>query len=191
MTNIKKRLDLIIPKIKEEKFLDGRGLGNEISFYIFDYNPKHELLVRDYTKHIRKEFDKSSSNIKIIEFDLYNLLLGLTKEMDIFDEIFQMEENQGKDELYEALVEFCEDPSIFIERIREESSSYDLIFITGVGKVFPFLRSHTLLNNLMEKIHGKPLIMFYPGAYDELSLKLFGKLGDNNYYRAFRLIDMK
>lgn len=191
MSRLKERLDLIIPKIKEDKFLEGRGLGNEISFYIFDYNPEDELLVRDYIKLIKKEFKKANSNIKIIEFDLYNLMLDLAKEMDIFQSIFEMEENEGKDALYSALEEFCQDPSIFMERIRKESNSYDLIFITGVGKVFPFIRSHSILNNLMEKIHGKPLIMFYPGKYNELSLKLFGKLEDNNYYRAFRLIDIK
>jgi len=191
MSRLKERLDLIIPKIQEERFLEGRGLGNEISFYIFDYNPKDELLVRDYIKLIKKEFDKANSNIKIIEFDLYDLMLDLAKEMDIFQSIFEMEENEGKDALYSALEEFCQDPSIFMEKIRKESNSYDLIFITGVGKVFPFIRSHSILNNLMEKIHGKPLIMFYPGKYNELSLKLFGKLEDNNYYRAFRLIDIK
>lgn len=191
MSRLKERLDLIIPKIKEDKFLEGRGLGNEISFFIFDYNPEDELLVRDYIKLIKKEFEKANSNIKIIEFDLYNLLLDLAKEMDIFQSIFEMEENEGKDALYSALEEFCQDPSIFIEKIRKVSDSYDLIFITGVGKVFPFIRSHSILNNLMEKIHGKPLIMFYPGKYNELSLKLFGKLEDNNYYRAFRLIDIK
>lgn len=191
MSRLKERLDLIIPKIQEDKFLEGRGLGNEISFYIFDYNPKDELLVRDYIKLIKKEFDKANSSIKIIEFDLYKLMLDLAKEMDIFQSIFEMEENEGKDALHSALEEFCQDPSIFMEKIRKESNSYDLIFITGVGKVFPFIRSHSILNNLMEKIHGKPLIMFYPGVYNELSLKLFGKLEDNNYYRAFRLIDIK
>lgn len=191
MTKIRERLDLIIPKIQEKGFLEGRRLGNEISFYIFDYSPKDELLVRDYIKLIKREFDKADSSIKIIEFDLYNLMLDLAKEMDIFEAIFEMEDAEGKDALFNALEEFCADPSIFMEKIKDESDSYDLIFITGVGKVFPFLRSHTLLNNLMEKIHGKPLIMFYPGEYNELSLKLFGKLDDNNYYRAFRLIDMK
>lgn len=191
MTKIRERLDLIIPKIQEKGFLEGRRLGNEISFYIFDYSPKDELLVRDYIKLIKREFDKVDSSIKIIEFDLYNLMLDLAKEMDIFEAIFEMEDAEGKDVLYNALEEFCADPSIFMEKIKDKSDSHDLIFITGVGKVFPFLRSHTLLNNLMEKIHGKPLIMFYPGEYNELSLKLFGKLDDNNYYRAFRLIDMK
>lgn len=191
MLTIRERLDLIIPKIRDEKFLQGRGLGNEISFYIFDYDPKDELLIRDYVKTIKKEFDKADSNVKIIEFDLYNLMLDLTKEMDVFESIFEMEENEGKEVLYNALEEFCQDPSIFMEKIKEDSKGYDLILITGVGKVFPFIRSHTILNNLMEKIHGQPLIMFYPGKYDELSLKLFGKLDDNNYYRAFRLVDVK
>lgn len=191
MTNIRERLDLIIPKIKEGEFLEGRGLGNEISFYIFDYDPEDELLVRDYIAHTEKEFKKADSNTKIIKFDLYDLMLDLLKEMDVFEVVCEMEANEGKEALWIALEEFCEEPSIFIEKIKEDSENYDLILITGVGKVFPFLRSHSLLNNLMEKIHNKPLIMFYPGKYDELSLKLFGKLEDNNYYRAFRLIDMK
>lgn len=191
MSDLRKRMDLIIPKIKEEKFLIGRGLGNEISFYVFDYDPKEELFVREYIKHIKKEFDKPSSNIKIIEFDLYNLLLELTKEMEIFDQLFEVEEMDGKEVLFEGLKDFCEEPSIFIDKIKEESEDYDLIFVTGIGKVFPFIRSHRILNNLMEKIHGKPLIMFYPGVYDELSLRLFGKMKDDNYYRAFRLIDIK
>lgn len=190
MTKLKERIELIIPKIKEEKFLQGRGLGNEISFYVFDYDPKEELFVRDYIRHIKKEFDKPSSHIKIIEFDLYNMMLDLAKEMDVFDSIFEMEANEGKEALYEGMELFCE-PTAFMDKIERESKEYNLIFITGVGKVFPFVRSHTILNNLLVRLDKKPLIMFYPGVYDELSLQLFGKLKDDNYYRAFRLIDMK
>ena len=189
MSDLRKRLDLLIPKIQEKKFLEGRGLGNEVSFYVFDYNPKEELFVRDYIKYLKKELEKPSYNIKIIEFDLYNMMLDLAKERAIFDYLLEMEEVEGKEALYEAMELFCE-PSIFTDKIKEESEEYNLIFITGIGKVFPFVRSHTILNNLMEKIY-KPLIMFYPGVYDELSLKLFGKMKDDNYYRAFRLIDIK
>lgn len=188
MTNINARLDQIIPKIKEPKFLEGKGLGNEISFYIFDYDPKDELLVRDYIKVIKKEFDIESSTRKIIEFDLYKMMINLAKEMEIFEEIFKMEKSEGKDYLYKTLEEFTE-PTIFLERIQQESEDYNVIFITGVGKVFPFIRSHTILNNLQEVIEGKPVILFFPGVYDSQSLSLFGKLKDDNYYRAFPLID--
>lgn len=188
MATINERLDQIIPKIKEEKFLEGRGLGNEISFYIFDYDPEDELLVRDYIKVIKNEFSIESYNRKIIEFDLYKMMIDFAKEMGIFEDIFEMEKLEGKDYLYKTLQEFVE-PTIFLERIQEESEDYNTIFITGVGKVFPFLRSHTILNNLQETIEGKPVILFFPGVYDGQSLSLFGKLKDDNYYRAFQLID--
>ncbi|MDR7870706.1 MAG: DUF1788 domain-containing protein [Tissierellaceae bacterium] len=189
MTNLKERLDLLIPKIKEEKFLEGRGLGNEISFYVFDYDPKEELLVRDHIKHIIREFEKPTSNIKIIEFDLYNMIFDLAKEMNILETLFEMEKMEGKDALYDGMELLCE-PTVFMDKIHEESKNFDVIFISGVGKAFPFLRSHSILNNLMEIIHDKPLIMFYPGQYDEMYLKLFGIM-EKGYYRAFRLIDIK
>ena len=97
MANMNARLDQIIPKIKEDKFIEGRGLGNEISFYVFDYEPEDELVVRDYIKHIKKEFSYEGTNRKIIEFDLYKMLLEIAKEERIFDRIFEMEERQGKD----------------------------------------------------------------------------------------------
>lgn len=190
MSNLKKRLDLLIPKITEEKFLKGRGLGNEISFYVFDYDPKEELFMRKQIEHIKKELRKTSYNIKVIDFDLYDMVIDLLKKRNNFNTLLEMEDIEGKEAVYLGMELFCE-PSIFIDRIQKKSIGYNLIFITGVGKAFPFIRSHTILNNLMEKIHGKPLVLFYPGKYDELSLHLFGKMKDDNYYRAFRLIDIK
>ena len=77
---------------------------------------------------------------------------------------------------------------------------HDLVFISGVGSAYPLLRSHTLLNNLHSIMGKTPLVMFYPGSYDQKTLRLFGKSGlvggthedrkkSANYYRAFRLID--
>lgn len=188
MANINARLDQIIPKIKEEKFIDGRGLGNEISFYVFDYEPEHELVVRDYIKHVKKEFSYEGSERSIIEFDLYKMLIDITKEKRIFDRIFEMEEKQGKDALFKALTTFAK-PDIFLQKIKEQVGEHNVVFLTGVGKVFPFVRSHTILNNLQEVLDKTPVIMFYPGEYTGQSLQLFNKFKDDNYYRAFRLVD--
>ncbi|MED4238945.1 DUF1788 domain-containing protein [Priestia megaterium] len=188
MTNINGRLDKIIPKIKEEKFIQGRGLGNEISFYIFDYEPSEELIVRDYIKHINKEFNYEGSNRRVIEFDLYKMLLEIAKEKRIFDQIFQIEEKQGKEALFKAMTTFAK-PDIFLRKIKEQLDDHNVMFITGVGKVYPFVRSHTILNNLQEIIDKIPVIMFFPGKYDGQYLELFGKLKDDNYYRAFPLVD--
>lgn len=190
MANINARLDQIIPKIKEDKFVEGRGLGNEISFYIFDYDPEDELVVREYIKHIKKEFDTLGTSRRIIEFDLYKMMLELAKEMEVFDSIFEKEEKEGKESLYRAMKHFTE-PSIFLEKIKEKIRNNNIVFITGIGKAYPFIRSHNILNNLQDIIEGMPVIMFFPGVYDGHSLKLFGKIKDDNYYRAFRLIDRK
>lgn len=188
MGNLNARLDKIIPKIKEDKFIDGRGLGNEISFYVFDYEPEGELIVRDYINHIKKEFSYEGSNRRIIEFDLYKMLLDIAKERNIFDRVFDMEEKQGKDSLFKAMVNFSK-PGVFLERIKEQMGNHNVILITGVGKVYPFVRSHNILNNLQEVLDKTPVIMFFPGKYDGQSLQLFSKFKDDNYYRAFRLVD--
>lgn len=188
MRNLNSRLDDIIPKIKEDKFLEGRGLGNEISFYVFDYEPEQELFVRDYVKHIKKEFDYEGSNRKIIEFDLYKMMIEIAKEKRIFQQIFVMEEKQGREFLFNAMQKFAT-PEIFLKKIKEQIADNNIVLITGVGKVYPFVRSHNILNNLQEVLDRIPVIMFFPGVYDGLSLKLFGKFKDDNYYRAFRLID--
>ncbi|MGR5940586.1 hypothetical protein ACT7CW_12840 [Bacillus pacificus] len=96
MANINRRLDKIIPKIQEDKFTQGRGLGNEISFYIFDYEPNEELIVRDYIRHIKKEFQYEGSERRIIEFDLYKMLLEIAKEKRIFERVFEVEKNRGE-----------------------------------------------------------------------------------------------
>ncbi|WP_042147859.1 DUF1788 domain-containing protein [Paucisalibacillus sp. EB02] len=188
MANLNARLDQIIPKIKEDKFIEGRGLGNEISFYVFDYEPQDELVVRDYIKHIKKEFCYEGSNRRIIEFDLYKMLLEITKDKRIFDRIFEMEERQGKDQLFKAMTTFAK-PEVFLGKIKEQMGDYNVVFLTGIGKVYPFVRSHNILNNLQEVLDNVPVIMFFPGKYDGQSLQLFGKFKDDNYYRAFRLVD--
>src|SRR5699024_1269369 len=105
--NINSRLEKIADKIKEDKFIKGRGLGNEISFYIFDYDPKHELIVRDHVKTLKRMFRREMYNRRIIEFDLYKMLLEIAKEKRIYDSIFDMEKNQGSEELFKALTAFA------------------------------------------------------------------------------------
>lgn len=188
MANLNRRLDQIIPKIQEDKFIEGRGLGNEISFYVFDYEPQEELVVRDYIKHIKKEFHYEGYNRKIIEFDLYKMLLDMARERKIFERIFTMEEKQGKEALFKAMTTFAK-PDIFLRKIQEQMYDHNVVFLTGVGKAFPFVRSHNILNNLQEVLDKIPVIMFFPGKYDGQSLQLFGKFKDDNYYRAFRLVD--
>ena len=74
----------------------------------------------------------------------------------------------------------------FAEAAKPEE--HDLIIASGAGLVWPLLRTHSLLNNLQPVMGNTPLLLFYPGRYDGQSLRLFGKLKNNNYYRAFKLV---
>ena len=67
---------------------------------------------------------------------------------------------------------------------------FDVLFLSGVGEVYPYIRSHNVLNNLQSTAKEKPTVMFFPGKYTHslatgASLDLFGILHDDKYYRAF------
>ena len=77
--------------------------------------------------------------------------------------------------------------------IKKELGDSNLVILSGVGKVYPLVRSHNVLNNLHAVLDKIPVIMFYPGTYDQKELRLFkgsnfDGLKDDNYYRAFRLV---
>lgn len=184
--NTKENLEKILQKITDRDFLENRGLGNELGFYIFDYPPEDELFIRDYIKYIFKHL--SDSDIKPVEIDLYKIMLEILKSKKIFDKIIPMEKVKGDKELKKALYPVLK-PENFIKFIKEKIEGHNLIFLTGVGRVWPLVRSHTILNNLHSVLDKIPVIMFFPGKYNQIELQLFGKFRDDNYYRAFKLIE--
>lgn len=182
---IQERLNKIKNKISDKDFLEGRGLGNEINIHIFDYEPQYELQVRAEIEKIKKNFNIDTNDRQIVEIDLYKLLIEIMKKEDIFESAIEMEAEEGKLEVLDAITTFIT-PEKYIHEIKSMIDENDVLFITGVGKVYPFVRSHNILNN----IHGleNPVIMFYPGGYSGQDLTLFNKIKDENYYRAFSLI---
>lgn len=180
---IQERLNKIKNKISNKDFLEGKGMGNEINFHIFDYEPQYELQVRAEIEKIKKNF--VIEDRKIVEVDLYKLLIEIMKDEEIFESAIDMELEDGKEEVLDAISTFIT-PERYVEEIKSRIEEQDILFITGVGKVYPFVRSHNILNNT----HGleNPVIMFYPGRYSGQDLTLFDKIKDENYYRAFPFI---
>ena len=188
MQSIRDRLDQIMDKIKSPSFLENKGLGNEIGFYIFDYDPEDELLVRDHVAYLKQALSGDASNRKLIEFDLYEILMGLLAKEGVLDDMALLENESGSNYALEAMQDIAS-PEVYVNLIGDRVEGYDIVFITGVGKVWPIVRSHNILNNLHHVLDKIPVIMFFPGSYDGAELKLFNKLKDDNYYRAFRLVE--
>jgi len=188
---IEKRLELLKEKVMEDDFLKAQGVGSEIPFWIFEYPPEKELLIRDTVDKLIPNLIKNSINVLVI--DLYETCLELLENQISVDEIDEFEKKNGSDELLKQLLTILE-PEHFKKNIRlqiESKQDVKLVFLIGVGKAWPMVRSHSILNNLQPVLGKFPLVTFYPGKYDNHELRLFGQFKDANYYRAFQLINEK
>ncbi|HBM81440.1 MAG TPA: DUF1788 domain-containing protein [Clostridiaceae bacterium] len=192
MKTIFERLDAIIPEIQKKSFRENRGLGNEIGYYIFDYEPKYELVVRDYVKFVKEKVNGVDSGFKIKEFDLYEVILEILGSKGYLKKNMEMEKSKGSKKVFEATkkaLRLTDKNDLIIRYIKENTAKGDIVFLTGVGKAWPIIRSHTILNNLHSAIDEVPVVMFFPGTYDGLELVLLDEIKDDNYYRAFKLIE--
>ena len=185
------RLDKIWDRISDEDFLANRGVANEVRYYVFDYEPCDELIVRDKIKSLKKQNNPDSDGFQIIEYDLYEMVIKILEEKGYIDKCIKFEEEKGMDYLYTAvtkMLRLTNDDNLIVTKILESTPKDAVVFLTGVGKVFPFVRSHNVLNNLHQVLDSVPVVMFYPGTWNGQSLSLFGTITDGNYYRAFPLI---
>ena len=87
---------------------------------------------------------------------------------------------------------------VLIPRIRERTAErpFRVLFLTGVGEVFPVIRSHLILNNLQSVLKDAPTIIFFPGRYahgfaNGSSLQVLCRLEEDHYYRAHNLLHMR
>lgn len=192
MDLIDERLSKIEEKITDKEFLKNKGLGNEVGYYIFDYSPENELFVRDYILHLKNKLNQNNDEPKIIEFDLYDVVIKLLKERGYLQKCFNFEKEKGVDFTFEAIIKVLRLTSsksnLIVNYIVENTPDNSVVFITGVGKCFPLVRSHNVLNNLHQVLDKVPVVMFFPGVYSGQDLQLFGTIKDDNYYRAFKLI---
>ncbi|MBI3301485.1 MAG: DUF1788 domain-containing protein [Deltaproteobacteria bacterium] len=183
------RLNQILPKVISDEFLRGSGIGNEIAFYIFDYPPEEELRVREHIRFLLDHIPKQRPGLQVTHINLFDFVLDYLKNRNLLDKALKMQQEKGDEALKKALAGPLHEnklAAVFAEVTQPDR--HDLVLLSGVGSVWPLLRSHTLLNNLHPIMGRTPLVMFYPGRYDGQSLRLFGKLKNNNYYRAFKLV---
>lgn len=190
MTDLNDRLNKVLDRITAEEFLSGRKLSGEIPFYAFDYDPKEELAVRDHISFLLSRLTKKHPDLRVGHVNLWALLVSCLKERGIYDKAVQMQKEKGNDATQRALQAPLDSEKIAKALVSQvPPSEHDLIILTGVGAAFPLIRTHNLLNNLHPMMGSTPLVVFYPGKYDGQTLRLFGQMKGNPYYRAFRLVD--
>ena len=185
------RLNKIADRLSSDDLLSNKGLGNEIGFWIFDYPPERELEVRGYVEGaLLPGLAKRQPAVRAHVVNLFDLIIELLEDRKLYDRVLDIQAKNGDAAALAALRPVLKEDKL-AERIasRIDFNLIDVLLLTGVGAAYPMLRSHTLLSGLQATMRNKPLVMFYPGRYDGFSLRLFNKLADDHYYRAFRLVD--
>lgn len=185
MADIKQELDKIKERISDANFLANKGLSNEVGIHVFTYAPQYELVVRDY---IDRLVSTPADDYRVIERDMYRILMEILEEKRVLGSVPALEEKKGKDYLLAQLQKIAT-PEAFLAKMKYAPHQRgDVLFLTGVGKVYPFMRSHKMLDSMQQVFSDIPVVMFYPGEFNGQSLILFDKFHDGNYYRAFNLL---
>jgi len=186
------RFQHLLAVISGDRFLQKQGLGNEVPFFICPYSPEESVEL----ERIRKQLTKSLTQVgvRVLEINLYDLSIELLKKRGVWEQIIERESEISKDQLKELLQGVLDPEKHLVPAIAEKmaSAEFAVMFISGVGEVFPYIRSHNVLNNLQSTAKNQPTVMFFPGAYTHslqtgASLDLFGRLQDDKYYRAFNI----
>lgn len=177
--------------LSSHRFLNKEGLGGELPFFIHSYPiSKNDEVERNISSLIKR---LKSDNIEVLEINLYNLSMDLLNKKSILDQVLLQEQNMPKQKLLKILAGSLNIDSVVLPEISRLISvnKSRVIFLSGVGSVYPFIRSHTILNNLQSLITDVPLVMFFPGTYNNQTLTLFDILKDDNYYRAHNINEYK
>lgn len=194
-------------RLQDPEFLAGHGLGNEVPFFILPYAAALEDEVRERVEALVRDFaptaqggapvpqdSPTAGDTRVIHFDLWDVFLQICQERRILEKIPALEERRGTEGLLRRMEKIAT-PEAFLkvmsERYEElggQMPGRDVVLISGVGKVYPLVRAHNILENGQPVFTEVPMVMLYPGVYDGQQLHLFGKISDGNYYRAFSLL---
>ena len=193
-TSRKERAEHLFKVVTSQRFLTKQGLGNEVPFFICPYPAEEGLSMNEDRLDLVTRI--THAGIAVLDLSLYDLSLAILEERGILDQILEIERDTDKREVRELLQSVLDPKANLIPRIGEaiEATPHDVIFLSGVGEVYPYIRSHNVLNNLQSTAKDKPTVLFFPGSYTHAlatgaSLDLFGRLHDDKYYRAFNILN--
>lgn len=191
-TNLQTSFDHLLTVLSGKRFLQKEGLGNEVPFFICPFEASISVEVLRLEKQLVNRLEQSG--IRVLEINLYDLSIEMLKERGIWEQILEIEPSVSKDELKELLQGVLDPEANLVPAIADllKNNEFEMLFLTGVGEIFPIIRSHHVLNNLQSTAKEKPTLMFFPGTYSHTlatgaSLDLFERLHDDKYYRAFNI----
>jgi hypothetical protein len=177
--------------VTSQSFLSMSSLQGDIPFWIAPYDIKSEKQVVVEIDNLEKKL--LNDGVRPLVIDLFELSCSIIDENIGLIEMFELEKDMEKIYFKDALQSTINIHERLIPAIIKlvEEAQPKMLLLKGVGLVYPFIRSHTVLNNLQSAVKHLPVVMFYPGEYSGLTLRLFGEFEDDNYYRASNIDSQK
>ncbi len=182
--------------LSHPNFLSMKGLANEVPIFIQTYNPAQEDAVRRMVESLAARLQNTGITLKSL--DLFTLVLDELEEHHILEDLVRDEPSYQKKDLLDTLQNYSDPKTHLIPRLIRAigRDGTELTLITGPGRVYPFLRTHTILESLQPAMLRHPVVIFFPGEYAQdpgggSHLRLFGSIPspqiNNPYYRAMNL----
>jgi hypothetical protein len=186
------RFQHLLKVISGQRFLSKQGLGNEVPFFICPYKPQEAVAMQRLQGQLITSL--AQQGVTVLDINQYDLSVQILKDRGIWDQVLDMESGVDKSQLLELLQGVLDPENHLIPAIAAQLSQapFDVLFLSGVGEVFPYIRSHNVLNNLQSTAKDRPTVLFFPGDYSHsvatgASLDLFCRMRDDKYYRAFNI----
>lgn len=189
--NVPQQFENLFGVLSSPRFLNKEGLGGELPFFIHSFPVQKQADVNINIQSLIKRLQ--NNGIEILEINLYELCVDILKRENLFDRILTQEKELSKQRLMKVLNGPLNIDTVLVPEINKRlvKTEVKIVFLTGIGASYPIIRSHTILNNLQTLGGDLPLLMFFPGTYNNISLTLFDRLPDDNYYRAHNINDFK
>ncbi len=190
----KERAEHLFRVVSSERFLKKQGLGNEVPFFICPFPAQEGLSMMGDREDLVVRL--TNAGVGVLDLSLFDLSLEILQERGILEQILEIESETDKAEIRELLQGVLDPQAHLVPKIAEAiaTKKHDVLFLSGVGEVYPYIRSHNVLNNLQSTAKDAPTVLFFPGSYTHAlatgaSLDLFGSLHDDKYYRAFNILN--
>lgn len=198
---------MTIPELYEylcsPQFQDEKSGNIFYNYYIYQYPASKEYEMRRQIQEFREKLERPTNFIDALVLDLFKVFCEYLSnekfgDTSLLEDTFEEDKTQPDMVTNELTTEANSDNfiSFVSKKIDEHISSnngykHPYVFIHGIGKMFPYLRTNVFLTRY-EKYNDTSrykIILFYPGHQEGNSFSLFDTLEDSHTYRATLLVN--
>ena len=181
-----RRAQLLRECLCSEDFLANKGIGNEIGFHTFCYDPALEFEARALFDTLARDAEAGKLPCRLKVVNLYDAVLSILDDLNVLEAMQEQEADFGSKAVLDDVVDYCQ-PDVVSNVVLDLTQPHvpgDVILLVGVGEVYPFLRVHNLFDSMQSAFSDVPVIAAYPGTFNGSSVTLLNRLAAENYYRA-------